>query len=74
MYPDWSRNIADGFVSQIQICLIKQCLQHHFGGAFFMPLEEVVIMDGITELAKLLKERENGTGYSPVFGKIYSIL
>lgn len=30
-------------------------------------------MDGITELAKLLKERENGTGYSPVFGTIIEL-
>ena len=38
-----------------------------------MPLEEVVIMDGITELAKLLKERDNGAIYSPVFGKIIEL-
>ncbi|MBQ7574389.1 MAG: hypothetical protein IJT23_09030 [Clostridia bacterium] len=30
-------------------------------------------MDGITELAKLLKERENSTGYSPVFGTIIEL-
>ena len=30
-------------------------------------------MDGITELAKLLKERENDTGYSPVFGTIIEL-
>ena len=30
-------------------------------------------MDGITELAKLLKERENETGYSPVFGTIIEL-
>jgi len=30
-------------------------------------------LDGITELAKLLKERENGTGYSPVFGTIIEL-
>ena len=30
-------------------------------------------MDGITELAKLLKERENEAGYSPVFGTIIEL-
>jgi len=30
-------------------------------------------MNGITELAKLLKERENGTGYSPMFGTIIEL-
>ena len=30
-------------------------------------------MDGITELAKLLKERENEKGYSPIFGKIIEL-
>ena len=30
-------------------------------------------MDGITELAKLLKERENESGYSPVFGTIIEL-
>ena len=30
-------------------------------------------MDGITELAKLLKERENEQGYSPVFGTIIEL-
>lgn len=30
-------------------------------------------MDGITELAKLLKERENEKGYSPVFGRIIEL-
>ena len=30
-------------------------------------------MKGITELAKLLKERENGTGYSPMFGTIIEL-
>ena len=33
----------------------------------------MVIIDGITELAKLLKERENETGYSPVFGTIIEL-
>ena len=30
-------------------------------------------MRGITELAKLLKERENSGGYSPVIGKIIEL-
>ena len=30
-------------------------------------------MNGISELAKLLKERENGTGYSPMFGTIIEL-
>ena len=30
-------------------------------------------MNGITELAKLLKERNNQTEYSPVFGKIIGL-
>lgn len=30
-------------------------------------------MDGITELAKLLKERENTAMYSPVFGRIIEL-
>ena len=30
-------------------------------------------MSGITELAKLLKERENDTGYSPMFGNIIEL-
>ena len=30
-------------------------------------------MNGITELAKLLKERENDTGYSPMFGIIIEL-
>ena len=30
-------------------------------------------MNGITELAKLLKERNNQAGYSPVFGKIIEL-
>ena len=30
-------------------------------------------MNGITELAKLLKERENNTGYSPMFGTIIEL-
>ena len=30
-------------------------------------------MNGITELALLLKERENGTAYSPIFGRIVSL-
>lgn len=27
-------------------------------------------MNGITELARLLKERENDSGYSPMFGTV----
>lgn len=30
-------------------------------------------MNGITELAKLLKERENSDGYSPVFGMVIEL-
>jgi len=30
-------------------------------------------MNGITELAKLLKDRENGAGYSPMLGRIESV-
>lgn len=30
-------------------------------------------MSGITELAKLLKERENSRGYSPVIGRIIQL-
>lgn len=30
-------------------------------------------MSGITELAKLLKERENSRGYSPVIGKVIEL-
>lgn len=30
-------------------------------------------MDGITELALLLKQRENGADYSPVFGRVLSL-
>ena len=30
-------------------------------------------MNGITELAKLLKERENGDGYSPIFGTVIEL-
>ena len=30
-------------------------------------------INGITELALLLKERDNGTGYSPMFGKIIEL-
>lgn len=30
-------------------------------------------MNGITELAKLFKDRENETGYSPVFGTIIEL-
>lgn len=30
-------------------------------------------MNGITELAKLLKERENSVGYSPIFGTIIEL-
>ncbi|MGI6195458.1 MAG: hypothetical protein ACOYIO_00025 [Eubacteriales bacterium] len=30
-------------------------------------------MNGITELAKLLKERENKNGYSPMIGKIIEL-
>ena len=30
-------------------------------------------MNGITELAKLLKERENSDGYSPVFGTVIEL-
>lgn len=30
-------------------------------------------MSGITELAKLFKERNNDTGYSPMFGKIIEL-
>ena len=30
-------------------------------------------MNGITELAKLFKERENDTGYSPMFGTIIGL-
>ena len=30
-------------------------------------------MNGITELAVLLKNRENGTVYSPMFGRIVSL-
>ena len=30
-------------------------------------------MNGITELAKLFKERENDTGYSPMFGTIIEL-
>ena len=30
-------------------------------------------MNGITELAKLLKDRENGSGYSPMFGTIIEL-
>ena len=30
-------------------------------------------MNGITELAKLFKERENNTGYSPMFGTIIEL-
>lgn len=30
-------------------------------------------MNGITELAKLFKERNNDTGYSPMFGRIIEL-
>ena len=30
-------------------------------------------MNGITELAKLLKERENGDRYSPIFGTVIEL-
>ena len=30
-------------------------------------------MNGITELAKLLKERENSDGYSPIFGTVIEL-
>lgn len=30
-------------------------------------------MNGITELAKLLKERENVDGYSPMFGTVIEL-
>lgn len=30
-------------------------------------------MNGITELAKLLKERENSEGYSPMFGTVIEL-
>ena len=30
-------------------------------------------MNGITELAKLLKERENSVGYSPMFGTVLEL-
>ncbi len=30
-------------------------------------------MNGITELAKLLKERENANGYSPMIGRIIGL-
>ena len=30
-------------------------------------------MNGITELAKLLKERENGDSYSPMFGTVIEL-
>ena len=30
-------------------------------------------MNGITELAKLLKERENSTEYTPMFGTIIEL-
>ncbi len=30
-------------------------------------------MNGITELAKLLKERENDTGYTPMFGTMIEL-
>ena len=30
-------------------------------------------MNGITELAKLLKERENSDGYSPMFGTVIEL-
>ncbi|OQB14620.1 MAG: hypothetical protein BWY15_01137 [Firmicutes bacterium ADurb.Bin193] len=30
-------------------------------------------MNGITELAKLLKERENSNGYSPMIGRIIEL-
>ena len=30
-------------------------------------------LNGITELAKLLKERENGDGYSPMFGTVIEL-
>ena len=30
-------------------------------------------MNGITELAKLLKERENSGGYSPMFGTVIEL-
>ena len=30
-------------------------------------------MSGITELAKLLKERENTRGYSPIIGKVIEL-
>ena len=30
-------------------------------------------MNGITELAKLLKDRENPSGYAPLFGEIRSL-
>lgn len=33
----------------------------------------MVSINGITELAKLLKERENESGYSPVFGEIIEL-
>ena len=30
-------------------------------------------MNGITELAKMLKERENSNGYSPMFGTVIEL-
>lgn len=41
-----------------------------YGNVFF---GKELVMNGITELAKLLKDRENPSGYAPLFGVIRSL-
>jgi hypothetical protein len=41
--------------------------------SFFHTLLEVKKVSGITELAKLFKERENTSNYSPAIGKIIDL-
>lgn len=41
--------------------------------AFFACILEVITINGITELAKLLKERENSAGYSPMLGTVIEL-
>ena len=45
----------------------------YFGSRFFYAHFSEVRMNGITEFAKLFKERENGDGYSPMFGTVIEL-
>ncbi len=57
------------YFSKLQISVYKTNQGDYFGSRFFYAnFWKVTAMNGITELAELLKERGNSDGCLPIFG------